>query len=59
VGAIAGEAEVPSNLIGPIQITESFSVVDVPEEMAEKVIAAVGAGGLRGKKVTVRRDRHA
>ena len=59
VGAIAGEAEVPSNLIGPIQITESFSVVDVPEELAEKVIAAVGAGGLRGKKVTVRRDRHA
>ena len=59
VGAIAGEAEVPSNLIGPIQITESFSVVDVPEEMAEKVISAVGAGGLRGKKVTVRRDRHA
>ena len=59
VGAIAGEAQVPSNLIGPIQITESFSVVDVPEELAEKVIAAVGAGGLRGKKVTVRRDRHA
>ena len=59
VGAIAGEAQVLSNLIGPIQITESFSVVDVPEELAEKVIAAVGAGGLRGKKVTVRRDRHA
>ena len=59
VGAIAGKAQVPSSLIGPIQITESFSVVDVPEELAEQVIAAVGAGGLRGKKVTVRRDRHA
>jgi len=57
VGAITGEAGVPSSVVGGIQITESFSVVEVPEELAEQIIAAVGAGTLRGKKVTVRRDR--
>jgi ATP-dependent RNA helicase DeaD len=59
VGAIAGEAQVPSNVIGAIQIAEAFSVVEVPDELADAIIAAVGAGVLRGKKVTVRRDRHA
>ena len=57
VGAITGEAGVPSSVVGGIQITETFSVVEVPEEMADTIIRAVGAGTLRGKKVTVRRDR--
>jgi hypothetical protein len=33
-------------------------VVEVPADLADQIISAVGAGGLRGKKVTVRRDRH-
>ena len=59
VGAITGEAGLPSSAVHVVQITESFSVVEVPEEEADAVISAVGAGGLRGKRVTVRRDRHA
>jgi ATP-dependent RNA helicase DeaD len=57
VGAIAGESGVPSSVIGAIRITENFAVVDVPEDLADAIIKAVGAGTVRGKKVTVRRDR--
>jgi len=59
VGAFAGESGVPSSAIGAIRIAENFSVVEVPEDLAEAIIAAVGAGTLRGKKVKVRRDRDA
>ena len=59
VGAIAGESGVPSNAIGAIRIAENFSVVEVPEDLADGIIEAVGAGTLRGKKVKVRRDRDA
>ena len=57
VGAIAGEAGIPGRDIGAIQITERFSIVEVPESAAEQVIAAMRASKLKGKKVTVRRDR--
>jgi ATP-dependent RNA helicase DeaD len=59
VGAIAGESGVPSKVIGAIRITDNFSVVEVPEEVADTIIEAVKAGTLRGKKVKVRRDRDA
>jgi len=59
VGAIAGESGVPSSAIGAIRIAENFSMVEVPEDLADAIIAAVGAGTLRGKKVKVRRDRDA
>ena len=59
VGAIAGESGVSSSVIGAIRIAENFSVVEVPEELADEIIEAVGAGTLRGKKVKVRRDRDA
>jgi ATP-dependent RNA helicase DeaD len=57
VGAIAGESGVRSNVIGAIRIAETFSVVEVPEALADAIIEAVTAGSLRGKKVKVRRDR--
>ena len=59
VGAIAGESGVPSSAIGAIRIAENFSVVEVPEDLADAIIEAVGGGTLRGKKVKVRRDRDA
>jgi ATP-dependent RNA helicase DeaD len=58
VGAITGEAGLPSRSVRVVQIAEAFSVVEVPEEEVDAVIAAVGPAGLRGKRVTVRRDRH-
>ena len=57
VGAIANEAGVAGGLIGAIQITDRFSLVEVPEEVAEQVIRALGKTTIRGKKVQVRRDK--
>ncbi len=57
VGAITGEAGVPSRAIGAIEIAERFSLVDVPEELADGIIAALSEANLRGKRVRVRRER--
>jgi ATP-dependent RNA helicase DeaD len=57
VGAIANEAGIAGGLIGAIQITERFSIVEVPGEVAEQVIKALGKSNIRGKKVQVRRDK--
>ncbi len=59
VGAIAGEAGVPSKAIGAIEIAERFSLVEVPEDLADDIVAALKKATLRGQKVTVRRDRDA
>jgi ATP-dependent RNA helicase DeaD len=50
---------VPSNVIGAIRITDNFSVVEVPDPLADEIISAVAGATIRGKKVKVRRDRDA
>ena len=50
-------AKIPPRDVGSIQITERFSLVEVPEPIAEDVIRAIRTTGVRGNKVTVRRDR--
>jgi ATP-dependent RNA helicase DeaD len=57
VGAIAGEAGLEASKIGAIQIADAFSLVEVPEPDAERIITALRQATLRGKKVPVRRDR--
>ena len=57
VGAITGEAGVPSKVLGAIEITERFSLVEVPDELADDIVGAMSKANLRGKRVTVRRDR--
>jgi len=57
VGAIANEAGIAGALIGAIQITDGFSLVEVPEEVAEQVIKGLGKSNIRGKKVRVRRGQ--
>jgi ATP-dependent RNA helicase DeaD len=57
VGAITGEAGLTSRDIGAIQIADTFSLVEVPEAVADDVIAAMRKATLRGQKVAVRRDR--
>ncbi len=57
VGAIANEANITGREIGAIQITDRFALVDVPDGSANRVIAALRAGSLKGRKVTVRRER--
>jgi ATP-dependent RNA helicase DeaD len=59
VGAITGEAGIDSREIGAIEISDAFSLVEVPESRAQDIIAALKATKLRGAKVTVRRERSA
>jgi len=57
VGAITGEAGIDSREIGAIEISDGFSLVEVPEVRAQEIIAALKATKLRGAKVIVRRER--
>jgi ATP-dependent RNA helicase DeaD len=57
VGAIANEAGLNSNVIGPIKIADQFSLVQVPEELAHGIIKVLGRTRIKGKKVTVRLHR--
>jgi ATP-dependent RNA helicase DeaD len=57
VGAIAGESGLNSRDIGAIQITDRFSLVEVPEPAADMVIAAMQRSTIRGRRPTVRRER--
>jgi len=57
VGAITGETGLTSKSVGAIDITDRFSIVEVPEANAEQIIAALRATKLRGQKVDVRRER--
>ena len=57
VGAVTGEAGVPSSTLGQIEIADRFSLVEVPESLADSIIAALRATTIRGKKVFVRRER--
>ena len=57
VGAITNEAGITSRDLGIVQIADRFSVVEVPEEMADQVIESMKRTSLRGQKVSVRRDR--
>ena len=57
VGAITGEAGVESRTIGAIEIADGFSLVEVPEDLADEIIAALRATKIRGLRPTVRRDR--
>jgi len=56
VGAIANEAQVNARGIGDIEIADGFSLVELPEADADRVVAALRGATLRGRKVTVRRD---
>ena len=55
VGAIANETDLVGREIGPIKITEKFSVVGVPDKAVDKVITALKHTTIKGKKPTVRR----
>jgi len=57
VGAITGEAGITSRDIGAIQIADTFSLVEVPEAIADDVVKAMRSATLRGERVPVRRDR--
>ncbi|HRH33839.1 MAG TPA: DEAD/DEAH box helicase [Catalimonadaceae bacterium] len=53
VGAIASEANVSGRRLGYIGIEEKYSTVDVPAELANKIVAAMKGNQVRGKIVKV------
>jgi ATP-dependent RNA helicase DeaD len=57
VGAIANEAGIDAGAIGAVRISDRYSLVEVPEAIADDVIAALSASTIKGKRVEVRRDR--
>lgn len=57
VGLIANETPLSGKEIGSIDIMDNFSLVEVPAASVNEVIARMRATTVRGKKVTVRRDR--
>ena len=57
VGAIANELQLDASVVGAIQIQDKFSIVEVPDEIAEEIIDALRNTTIKGKRVIVRRDR--
>ncbi|HUY11787.1 MAG TPA: DEAD/DEAH box helicase, partial [Candidatus Dormibacteraeota bacterium] len=57
VGAIANEAQIDSRELGAIDIADRFSLVEVPERLAEGIIKALKRTTIRGKRVSARPDR--
>jgi len=57
VGAITHEAGLEGREIGAIRIADGFSLVEVPEGAADRVMRALRGTTLRGRQPTVRRER--
>jgi ATP-dependent RNA helicase DeaD len=57
VGAVAGETRLTGCDIGAIEITDKFSLVEVPTDAVDEVVSALKATRIKGNKVQVRRDR--
>jgi ATP-dependent RNA helicase DeaD len=57
VGAIAGEAGIPSRLIGAIKVEHDHSFVQVPEQLFDQISGALKKTTIRGKRVEVSREK--
>jgi len=57
VGAITGETSLSGRDIGAIEISNRFSLVDVPEDGADEVIESLRGTKIRGRRANVRRER--
>ncbi|MDP3713874.1 MAG: DEAD/DEAH box helicase [Mycobacteriales bacterium] len=57
VGAVAGETSLSGRDVGAIEISERFSLVEVPEDSVDEVVAALRTTLIRNRKPVVRRDR--
>jgi ATP-dependent RNA helicase DeaD len=57
VGAIANEAGVPGSVVGAIQISDEFALVDIQAAVADPVAHALRGARIRGQQVTVERER--
>ena len=57
VGAFTGETNLRGKDIGAIEITENFSLVEVPAESVDEVVSLMNGATIRGRKIKARRER--
>lgn len=57
LGAITGEADVQGDKVGRIDIKETFSIVEVDQEVADRVIEALNGTTVCGRSLRVDFDR--
>ena len=57
VGALTGETNLKGRDIGAIEIADRFSLVEVPGPAANDVIEQLRDATIKGKRVTIRRER--
>ncbi len=53
VGAIAGESGIPGNLIGAIDMFDSYTFVEVPREYTREVLQAMKNVKIKGKTIAI------
>jgi ATP-dependent RNA helicase DeaD len=53
VGAIAGEANISSRVLGAIKIHDDHSLVEVPLQLVDRIVAALKATKIKGHRVAV------
>lgn len=56
VGAITGEAGISGSQIGTIYIADKYSLVEIAEDVSEKVYAAMKSATIKGRRVKVGMD---
>jgi ATP-dependent RNA helicase DeaD len=54
VGAIAGEARIPGEAIGAIEIADQFTLVEIADQYAEQVLRVMRDATIKGRPVSVR-----
>ncbi|MBI4686075.1 MAG: DEAD/DEAH box helicase [Nitrospirae bacterium] len=57
VRSISAEAGIPANKIGNIALFDTFSFVEVPSDLADRVVSAINNVMLHGRKVKVQHAR--
>lgn len=53
LGAIAGEANMPGNLVGAIDLFDKYTFVEVPKENAPEVLRAMKNVKIKGKTINI------
>jgi ATP-dependent RNA helicase DeaD len=53
VRAFASEADIPGNVIGVINIYDRFTFVEVPEDVAERVLSVMHRNTMKGHRISV------
>ena len=53
LGAIAGESDIPGDIIGAIDMFDNYSFVEVPTEKTKKVLKAMKGAKIKGKTIAI------